>query len=119
MDHLTATPTPVSGPILEDWTSIPNTPRGHRSFDVPACADVRTLAPFDPEWTLDDVLGFLGDDERQHDPALQHPLLAIEQALTGQPWRGVPSTVSLIRSISDAVRRTPAARSATLARLLG
>ena len=65
------------------------------------------LDPINPEWTIAQLLDWLGDDSRQHDEALRHPLAVIEAALTGAPWSATPSTVALIRSISDAARTTP------------
>lgn len=60
------------------------------------------LAPISPDWTIAELVDWLADDSRQHDPGLQHPLSLIERALTAEPWSGVPSTVALIRSISAA-----------------
>lgn len=68
------------------------------------------LDPIDPEWTIAQLLDWLGDDSRQHDDALRHRLAVIEAALTGAPWSATPSTVALIRSIADAARRTPSFR---------
>jgi len=35
---------------------------------------------------------------------LQHPLALIERAVTGEAWIGTPSTVALVRSLTDAAR---------------
>lgn len=119
MDHSHATLIDDSGPISQDWTSAPHISYRHSDAAVPSRPAVDSLVPFDPGATLDEVLHLLSDDARQHDPALRHPLLAIEQALTGRPWHDTPSTIALIRSIADVARCTPAARSATLAELIG
>ncbi|WP_217180663.1 hypothetical protein [Streptomyces sp. AC495_CC817] len=116
MDHSHATLIEDAGPISPDWTT-PHAPAAH-DIDATAGPRPRTLDPFDPDSTVDDLLRFLADDSRQHDPALRPPLLAIERALTGHPWRGAPSTVAVIRSIADAARRTPALRGATLSSLV-
>lgn len=47
-----------------------------------------------------ELVEWLSDDSRQHDPALQHPLSLIEAALTGEQWSRTPSTVALIRSLT-------------------
>ncbi|CAH0248686.1 hypothetical protein SRABI76_03186 [Microbacterium oxydans] len=66
--------------------------------------------PIDTDWTIDDLIQWLSDDAGQHDEALRRPLARIEALLTGTTWSGTPSTVALIRSITDAVRRDPALR---------
>jgi hypothetical protein len=66
--------------------------------------------PIDPDWTIGDLLHRLSDDARQHDPALRHPLASVEASLTDTAWARTPSTIALIRSISDAVRRDPSLR---------
>lgn len=56
--------------------------------------------PIAPNWTLSELVAWLSDDSRQHDPELQRPLALIEAALTGAGWSRTPSTVSLIRSLT-------------------
>jgi hypothetical protein len=67
--------------------------------------------PIDPDWTIGDLIHWLSDDVRQHDAALRHPLACVEALLTGTEWSGTPSTVALIRSITDAAREDPRLRS--------
>ena len=62
------------------------------------------LGPIDPDWTIAELIEWLSEDSRQHDPALQHPLARIEAALTGEAWTHPPSTVALIRSLASAAR---------------
>ncbi|WP_226531061.1 hypothetical protein [Microbacterium paraoxydans] len=62
------------------------------------------LGPISPDWTIDDLVVWLADDARQHDPALRPPLAAIETALSGESWTRAPATVALIRSLA-ALRR--------------
>ncbi|MFJ6532802.1 hypothetical protein [Microbacterium sp. NPDC091662] len=62
------------------------------------------LGPIDPNWTIAELVEWLCDDARQHDPALQRPLAVIEAALTGSAWSRTPSTVALIRSLTLAAR---------------
>ncbi|MFY9713625.1 MAG: hypothetical protein WAK00_09125 [Microbacterium sp.] len=66
------------------------------------------LDPIEPDWTIRDLIEWLGEDSRQHDAALRYPLAVIEAALTGSRWSGAPSTVALVRSIAGAVRVAPA-----------
>lgn len=66
------------------------------------------LVPIDPDWTMRELVAWLSEDSRQHDPALQHPLARIEALITGAHWARTPSTVALIRSIVGAVRDEPA-----------
>ncbi|WP_417507061.1 hypothetical protein [Microbacterium sp.] len=61
------------------------------------------LGPIRPDWTIGQLIEWLSDDSRQHDPTLQHPLSLIEAALTGDQWSRPPSTVALIRSLTLAV----------------
>lgn len=53
------------------------------------------------------MIEWLGEDSRQHEAALWHPLAVVEAGLTGSRWSGAPSTVALIRSIVGAVRVAP------------
>lgn len=67
------------------------------------------LGPIDPDWTIGELLAWLEDDARTHDPALREPLARIEAAVTGTPWPTAPSpvapsTVALIRSLAVASR---------------
>ncbi|MFT4260479.1 hypothetical protein [Microbacterium sp.] len=63
------------------------------------------LGPINPEWTIIELVEWLGaEDARQHDASLQHPLALIEAAVTGVPWASPPSTVALIRSLAVAAR---------------
>ena len=65
------------------------------------------LGPIDPDWTIDELIDWLSEDSRQHDPALQRPLALIETALTGEQWSRTPSTVALIRSLTLAAPHLP------------
>ncbi len=131
MDHSSTTLAEDHGPIPSEWTTIPapphlRMPRGATPPDsgVSGAADARLGQPrpsesaFPSEWTVADLLDWLSDDARTHDPALRHPLSLVEHALTGMAWAGAPSTVALIRSIAEAVRLSPALRSVRLARLV-
>lgn len=141
MDQSPTTLAEDRGPIPSDWTTSAGRSRNNRTSTtqtapgsrVAACssnADAGApatrspaalptdLAPLDPAWTVADLLIWLADDVRMHDPALRHPLSLVDLALTGATWTGAPSTVALIRSIAEAVRRTPAAGSIRLERLL-
>ncbi len=62
------------------------------------------LGPIDPNWTITELVAWLSEDSRQHDPALQRPLALIDAALTGEPWARTPSTIVLIRSLAVAAR---------------
>ena len=67
------------------------------------------LGPIDPDWTIGELLAWLEDDARTHDPSLREPLARIEAAVTGTPWPTAPSpvapsTVALIRSLAVASR---------------
>lgn len=62
------------------------------------------LGPIDRDWTIGELLSWLEDDARTHDPALREPLALIEAAVTGTPWPTTPSTVALIRSLAAASR---------------
>lgn len=66
------------------------------------------LDPIRLDWTIAELVEWLGEDARQHDDALRHPLALIEAELTGSSWTVLPSTVALIRSIVGAVRAAPA-----------
>lgn len=73
-------------------------------MDKPLNTHARILDPISPDWTIAELITWLSDDSRQHDPALQHPLALIESALTGEQWSRPPSTVALIRSLAVAGR---------------
>lgn len=62
------------------------------------------LGPIQQDWTIGELLAWLQDDARTHDPALREPLARIEAAVTGTPWPSSPSTVALIRSLAAASR---------------
>lgn len=67
------------------------------------------LGPIHRDWTIGELLAWLQDDARTHDPALREPLARIEAAVTGTPWQTAsstvaPSTVALIRSLALAAR---------------
>ncbi|KYJ97376.1 hypothetical protein [Microbacterium sp. CH1] len=62
------------------------------------------LGPIQRDWTIGELLAWLQDDARTHDPALREPLSRIEAAVTGTPWPSSPSTVALIRSLALASR---------------
>ena len=79
-------------------------------MDTSFGTDQPTLGPINPDWTIAELVEWLSDDVRQHDPALQHSLTRIEAAATGSRWEGTPSTIALIRSLMDAVRADPALR---------
>lgn len=64
--------------------------------------------PIHPDWTIAELVAWLGDDARQHDATLLHPLTRIEALITGARWARTPSTVALIRSIAGALRDLPA-----------
>lgn len=68
------------------------------------------LEPISPEWTIRELVEWLSEDSRQHDPALRRSLMLIETALTGATWKGEPSTVALIRSLAAAVHTQGALR---------
>ncbi|WP_102194100.1 hypothetical protein [Microbacterium aurantiacum] len=68
------------------------------------------LDPIAPDWTIAELLEWLGDESRQHDAALRHPLARIEAAVTGETWHGTPSTVALIRSLAASARTHGAMR---------
>ncbi|WP_136051846.1 hypothetical protein [Microbacterium sp. K36] len=63
-----------------------------------------TLGPIDSDWTIGELLAWLEDDTRTHDPSLREPLALIEAAVTGAPWPVAPSPVALIRSLAVAAR---------------
>ncbi|MDF2560685.1 MAG: hypothetical protein K0R99_2131 [Microbacterium sp.] len=69
-------------------------------MSTPTTTSAADLGPIDPDWTISELVEWLSDDSRQHDPALQHPLAVIEAALTGGQWSRTPSTVALIRSLT-------------------
>ena len=73
-------------------------------MDKPFATLAADLGPIDPNWTIAELVEWLADDSRQHDPALQHPLALIEGALTGEEWVRPPSTVALIRSLTLAAQ---------------
>lgn len=73
-------------------------------MDKPFATLAPNLGPINPDWTITELVEWLSDDSRQHDPALQHPLALIEAALTGEAWSRTPSTVALIRSLTAAAR---------------
>jgi len=77
-------------------------------MEKPSTTQLPDLGPIDPHWTIAELVTWLSDDSRQHDPALQHPLALIETALTGEQWSRPPSTVALIRSLTAAARTRPA-----------
>lgn len=63
------------------------------------------LGPIQQDWTIGELLAWLEDETRTHDPALREPLARIEAAVTGTPWPTAPSTVApstvaLIRSLA-------------------
>ncbi len=62
------------------------------------------LGPIDRDWTMGELLDWLGDDARTHDPTLRQPLALIEAVVTGTPWQTTPSTVALTRSLALASR---------------
>lgn len=62
------------------------------------------LGPIHRDWTIGELLAWLQDDARTHDPALREPLVRIEAAVTGTPWQTAPATVALIRSLALASR---------------
>ncbi|RUQ03281.1 hypothetical protein D8M34_16840 [Microbacterium sp. HSID17254] len=62
------------------------------------------LGPIQQDWTIGELLAWLQDDSRTHDPALREPLARIEAAVTGTPWPSSPSTAALIRSLAAASR---------------
>ncbi|AMG82747.1 MULTISPECIES: hypothetical protein [Microbacterium] len=68
------------------------------------------LGPIQQDWTIGELLAWLQDDARTHDPALREPLARIEAAVTGTPWPSSPSTVALIRSLAAASRSGGLAR---------
>ncbi|WP_311257898.1 hypothetical protein [Microbacterium sp. WCS2018Hpa-9] len=70
----------------------------------PIAIQRQDLEPISPEWTIRELVEWLSEDSRQHDPALRRSLMLIETALTGATWTGEPSTVALIRSLAAAVR---------------
>jgi hypothetical protein len=76
------------------------------------------LAPIIPDWTIRDLLEWLGDDARANDDALRRPLAIIEAALTGSPWTREPSAVALTRSIASTVQASPRLRNMRLDDLL-
>ncbi|MDF2509591.1 MAG: hypothetical protein K0Q52_3450 [Microbacterium sp.] len=73
------------------------------------------LGPIRLDWTIGQLVDWLSDDSRTHDPVLQHPLAAIEAALTGEDWSRTPSTVALIRSLTLAAQQS---RSSVIADIL-
>ncbi|PRB12512.1 hypothetical protein [Microbacterium sp. MYb62] len=76
-------------------------------MDKPLTTLATDLGPIDPYWTIAELIEWLSDDSRQHDPALQFPLALIESALTGEQWSRTPSTVALIRSLTLAAPHRP------------
>lgn len=76
-------------------------------METPLTTLTPDLGPIDPNWTIAELVEWLSDDSRQHDPALQHPLVLIEAALTGEQWSRTPSTVALIRSVAMAAPHHP------------
>lgn len=74
-------------------------------MDLFSATESSVLGPIRSDWTITELVEWLGDDTRQHDPALRHPLALIEAAVTGEPWSGEPSTIALVRSLA-AARRT-------------
>lgn len=103
MDQSLTTVTEDRGPISPEWTTTEL-----------ATSPTPLL---DPTWTVAELLDWLSEDSRTHAPELTHPLAVIEHALTGSVWKGDPSTVAVIRSIADHVRRAPAALSVRLEEL--
>lgn len=89
-------------------------------MEKPLTTPLPDLGPIDPDWTITELVAWLSEDSRQHDPALQHPLALIEAALTGEPWSRPPSTVALIRSLTASARTRPSSPrlSSTIADLL-
>jgi hypothetical protein len=84
---------------------------------IPSLDEV--LAPIVADWTIRDLLEWLGaDDSRMHETALTRPLLLIDAALTGSSWEREPSTVAVIRSIASAVQTSPRLRNMRLDDLL-
>jgi hypothetical protein len=77
---------------------------------TPITMEPQDLEPISPEWTIRELVEWLSEDSRQHDPALRRPLMLIETALTGATWKGEPSTVALIRSLAAAVHTQGALR---------
>ncbi|PRA78976.1 hypothetical protein [Microbacterium sp. MYb66] len=73
-------------------------------MDKPLTTHAQILGPISPDWTITELIAWLSEDSRQHDPALQQPLALIEAALTGEQWPRPPSTVALIRSLAAAGR---------------
>jgi hypothetical protein len=69
-------------------------------MDQPLTTLAEDLGPIQIDWTIAELVTWLAEDSRQHDPALQHPLAVIEAAVTGVPWTRTPSTVALIRSLT-------------------
>lgn len=74
-------------------------------MDLFTATESSVLGPIRPNWTIIELVEWLSDDTRQHDPALRHPLALIEAAVTGAQWSGEPSTIALVRSLA-AARRT-------------
>lgn len=67
------------------------------------------LGPIRGDWTIGELLVWLADDIRTHDPSLRDHLALIEAAVTGTPWPTAssavaPSTVAVIRSLALAAR---------------
>ncbi|MEV8172655.1 hypothetical protein [Microbacterium sp. NPDC077486] len=71
---------------------------------VPTTSFGLDLGPIDRDWTMGELLDWLGDDARTHDPTLRQPLALIEAVVTGTPWQTTPSTVALTRSLALASR---------------
>ncbi|MFJ4999247.1 hypothetical protein ACIP5T_13905 [Microbacterium sp. NPDC088619] len=69
----------------------------------PIAIEPQDLEPISPDWTISELVAWLSEDSRQHDPALRGSLMRVETALTGATWKGEPSTVALIRSLAAAV----------------
>ena len=73
--------------------------------------------PITSDWTIRQLLDWLADDDRPHDPALRDRLALIESAATGSGWTREPSTIALIRSLAGAARATPALLATTIREL--
>ncbi|MGH3689373.1 MAG: hypothetical protein ACRDT7_04380 [Microbacterium sp.] len=76
-------------------------------MDTPLTILATDLVPIDPNWTIAELVEWLSDDSRQHDPSLQRPLALVEAALTGAAWSRTPSTVALIRSLTLTAQDRP------------
>lgn len=84
---------------------------------MPLATGTEVLAPIPLDWTIVELVDWLSDDSRQHDPALRHPLAVIEAAVTCAAWVGTPSTVALIRSLAASARTHGSVRLGALVRI--